>query len=158
MLILGIDPGSRTTGFGIIEQLSFKARYIASGCIRVDKHPWPERLKYIFESIVEIIVQYKPTWMVVEQVFVHKNIAAALKLGQARGAALVAGTHLGLQMAEYSARQVKKAVMGYGAAEKAQIQFIVKNLLKLNALPQEDAADALAIALCHGYNTLRVRA
>ncbi len=148
MRILGIDPGSRITGFGLIDHDKRGSRYIASGCIRVGQHPWPERLKYIFESVSELI-----ELMAIEQVFVHKNVASALKLGQARGAALVAATHLGLKVAEYSARQVKKAVMGYGAADKQQIQYIIRSLLGLSAIPAMDAADALAIALCHGQNS-----
>jgi len=147
--IIGIDPGSQVTGFGVIQKQGHKIFYVASGCIRIGKYPWPERLKHLFEGVNEIIAQYKPDVGAIEQVFMHKNVAAALKLGQARGAALVALASANLLVEEYSARAVKKAVVGYGAADKQQVQHMMKALLKLNGLPPEDAADALAIAICH---------
>ncbi|MDB6096341.1 MAG: crossover junction endodeoxyribonuclease RuvC [Francisellaceae bacterium] len=152
MRILGIDPGSLITGFGLIDQKQFKSAYVASGCIRVTKHTLANRLKYIFDGISEIILQYQPTHIAIEQVFVHKNVSSALKLGQARGVAMVACANLGFEVSEYSARAVKKAVLGYGAADKAQVQYMIQTLLNLNAKPSSDAADALAIAMCHGLS------
>lgn len=149
-LILGIDPGSRKTGYGIINQIHGKATYVSSGVIRMAVElALPERLQVIFSSICEIIEQYSPQEMAIEQVFMHKSAGSALKLGQARGAAIVAGVSLGLPVAEYEARKVKQAVVGTGAADKVQVQHMVKTLLKLPHSPQEDAADALAVALCH---------
>lgn len=109
-----------------------------------------ERLEKIFEGIIQIVGEYAPDMAAIEKIFVHKNVASALKLGQARGAAMVAIAKKGLTIAEYTPRQVKKTVVGYGGAEKAQIQYIVKTVLKLSDLPPVDAADALAVALCHG--------
>lgn len=149
-LILGIDPGSRKTGYGIISQLNGKAGYVTSGVIRIPTElTLPERLHAIFVAVSEIIGQYSPDEMAIEQVFMAKNAGSALKLGQARGAAIVAGSSCGLPVAEYEARKVKQAVVGTGAADKLQVQHMVKVLLKLPHAPQEDAADALAVALCH---------
>lgn len=150
VLILGVDPGSRKTGYGVINQVQGKAQYITSGVIRVpSEYTLPERLKVIFDSISEIIVSYSPHEMAIEQVFMAKNAGSALKLGQARGAAIVAGVSHDLPVAEYEARKVKQSVVGSGAADKLQVQHMVKTLLKLPRAPQEDAADALAVALCH---------
>ena len=148
-LILGVDPGSRKTGFGIINQVSGSATYVTSGVIRVPDLPFPERLKVIFDSISEIIETHMPQEFAIEQVFVSKSASSALKLGQARGAAIVAAVHHDLPVSEYEARKVKQSVVGNGGAEKLQVQHMVKTLLKLPAAPQEDAADALAVALCH---------
>lgn len=149
-LILGIDPGSRKTGYGIISQLGGRASYVTSGVIRMDAAlTLPERLHVIYSSISEIIGLYSPQEMAIEQVFMAKNAGSALKLGQARGAAIVAGVSCGLAVAEYEARKVKQAVVGTGAADKRQVQHMVMALLKLPTSPQEDAADALAVALCH---------
>lgn len=148
-LILGIDPGSRKTGFGVIESAGGKNRYVTSGVIRISDLSLPERLKVIFDSVSEIIEQYQPQEMAIESVFMSKSAGSALKLGQARGAAIVAGVNNDLPVAEYEARKVKQSVVGTGAADKLQVQHMVKTLLKLPASPQEDAADALAIALCH---------
>lgn len=149
-LILGIDPGSRKTGFGIINVLGSKIEYVTSGVIRMlDDSSLPERLKVIFDSVTQIIHQYCPQEMAIEQVFMAKNAASALKLGQARGAAIVAAVALDLPVSEYEARKVKQSVVGNGAADKLQVQHMVKTLLRLPAAPQEDAADALAVALCH---------
>ncbi len=133
----------------MIERVRNREHYLTSGCIRIGKHPWQARLKHIFEGVSQIIAEYAPTIVVVEKIFVHKNIASTLKLGQARGAAMVAAAMCDLEVAEYTPRQVKKTVVGYGAAEKAQVQQMVKAIFKLNGLPQVDAADALAIAMCH---------
>lgn len=149
-LILGIDPGSRKTGFGIINVIGSKSEYVTSGVIRMkDSDELPARLKVIFDSLTQIIEQYCPQEMAIEQVFMAKNAASALKLGQARGAAIVAATAQNVPVSEYEARKVKQSVVGNGAADKLQVQHMVKTLLRLPASPQEDAADALAVALCH---------
>lgn len=149
-VILGIDPGSRKTGYGLVQKCGARSVYMASGVIRVETElALPERLKVIFASVTEIIQQYQPTQMAVEQVFMAKSAGSALKLGQARGAAIVAGASLGLEVFEYETRKVKQSVVGTGAADKFQVQHMVKTLLKLPQSPQEDAADALAVALCH---------
>jgi crossover junction endodeoxyribonuclease RuvC len=150
-VILGIDPGSRKTGFGVIKTSGDKCEYLASGVIHVAEFEFAERLKQIYSCLQTIIHEHAPTMMVVEQVFMAKNANSALKLGQARGAAITAGAVAGLDVHEYSARQIKQAVVGTGAAEKIQVQHMVKMLLKLNQSPQEDAADALAAALCHAH-------
>lgn len=148
-IILGIDPGSRITGYGVIDATSNKQRYISSGSIRVAKGSFSEQLKQIYTGISELITLYHPEEAAIEQVFVHANVNSALKLGQARGAAIVAMAQDGISIAEYSARQVKQAVVGYGNAEKTQVQHMVKLLLKLQNELQADEADALAIAICH---------
>jgi crossover junction endodeoxyribonuclease RuvC len=152
--ILGIDPGSRITGYGVIASNGFQYRYIASGCIKMGKQPWAERLQQIFIGIGEVINSYQPQEAAIEQVFMQKNAHSALKLGQARGAAIVAIANVGLSVAEYSARQVKQAVIGYGAGEKKQVQQMVQYLLGLSGRPSPDAADALAIAICHAQTRL----
>lgn len=148
-IILGIDPGSHITGFGIIETTGNKQRYIASGSIHIAKSTFSAQLKQIFTDISELMSLYHPEEAAIEQVFVHANVNSALKLGQARGAAIVAIAQNNITIAEYSARQVKQAVVGYGNAEKSQVQHMVKLLLKLQNAPQTDEADALAIAICH---------
>lgn len=150
-IILGIDPGSRLTGYGVVRQQGSKFDYIASGCIRMTLDDMPLRLEQIFNGVREIISQTQPTVFAIEQVFMARNPDSALKLGQARGAAIVAARFAGLEVFEYSARQVKQSVVGTGAADKTQVQHMVKTLLKLPASPQADAADALAVALCHGH-------
>jgi len=150
-LILGIDPGSRKTGFGIIRAQGGRHDYVASGVIRLPLVALPDRLQIIFASISEIIENHTPHEVAVEEVFMAKNAGSALKLGQARGAAIVACVNRKLLIAEYTARQIKQAVVGTGAANKEQVQHMVKTLLRLPAAPQEDAADALAAALCHAH-------
>lgn len=150
-IVLGIDPGSRKTGFGVIQLHGDKYKYLASGVIHVADFEFAERLKRIFSCIQTIIAEHQPQIMVVEQVFLAKNANSALKLGQARGAAITAGAVAGLDFYEFSARQIKQAVVGTGAAEKAQVQYMVRLLLKLSQSPQEDAADALAAALCYAH-------
>ena len=147
--ILGIDPGSRITGYGIIDCDAGQSRYVASGCVRIAAGPLPERLKVIFESVRELIDRYRPTQLAVEQVFLSRNPDSALKLGQARGAAICAGVLRDLPVSEYTPREVKLAVVGRGGAEKSQVQHMITALLELGACPQADAADALAVALCH---------
>lgn len=149
-LILGIDPGSRKTGFGIINAVGNHHDYVSSGVIRLPtEQGLSDRLKMLVESLNEIITRYCPQQVVIEQVFMAKNAGAALKLGQARGAAIAVCVAKGLEVAEYSARQIKLAVVGTGSAKKEQVQHMVKALLKLSIVPQEDAADALAAAICH---------
>ncbi|MFT4674480.1 MAG: crossover junction endodeoxyribonuclease RuvC [Reinekea sp.] len=151
-LILGIDPGSRKTGFGIINQVGGKTEYVTSGVIRVHKEPnMPARLDLIFSSLAEIITEYGPNCMAIEEIFMGRGPDSALKLGQARGVAMVAGTQSKLEIFEYAARKVKQAVVGNGNADKDQVAYMVQSILKLPGLPQEDAADALAVALCHNY-------
>lgn len=152
-IIIGVDPGSRITGFGIIESNSLKHKYIASGSIKVSNKDFPERLEQIFTGLSEIIYKYQPQYAAVEQVFMHVNANSALKLGQARGAAITALVNNNISVAEYSARQIKQAVVGFGAAGKNQVQSMVKLILNLDGELQEDAADALGAALCHA-NTL----
>ncbi|BFM20981.1 crossover junction endodeoxyribonuclease RuvC [Gilvimarinus japonicus] len=146
---MGVDPGSRKTGFGLVNWAGGQYEYVTSGVIRVPEVSLPERLKVIFDGVTSLIEQYMPQEFAIEQVFMAKNAGSALKLGQARGAAIVAAVNHEVPVFEYEARKVKQAVVGSGAADKLQVQHMVKTLLKLPAAPQEDAADALAIALCH---------
>lgn len=155
--ILGIDPGSLITGFGIIDIDGSAVSYVTSGCVRVPKGELSARLATIFEGISEIVATYQPTAMVVERVFMHRNADSALKLGQARGAAISAGVSHALAVHEYTANQIKQAITGQGHANKTQVQHMVMILLKLPSAPQADAADALAAALCHS-NTHQVLA
>lgn len=151
-LILGIDPGSRITGYGVVRDTGKQCEYVASGCIRTGDGPLPERLRIIFEGVSEVIRLYGPVTMGIEQVFMARNADSALKLGQARGAAIVAGVQASLEVSEYTATQVKQAIAGTGAAKKEQVQLMVMHLLKLTQKPQIDASDALAIALCHAHH------
>ncbi|WP_100641949.1 crossover junction endodeoxyribonuclease RuvC [Alteromonas facilis] len=152
MIILGIDPGSRVTGYGVLRYQSNQLHYLGSGCIRVSGE-LDNRLNQIFSGVTAIIEEFSPTQFAIEQVFMAKNPDSALKLGQARGAAIVGATQKSLPVAEYSARQIKQAVVGRGSAEKAQVQHMVTHILGLNATPQSDAADALAVAMCHAHTT-----
>jgi crossover junction endodeoxyribonuclease RuvC len=150
MIILGIDPGLRTTGFGVIEKQGSKLRYIASGTIKTGSEAaLPPRLKIIFAGIAEIVRTYNPDCAAIEKVFVNVNPQSTLLLGQARGAAITALVGGDLDVAEYTALQVKQAVTGTGKAEKAQVQDMVARLLVLPGLPGTDAADALGVAICH---------
>ncbi|MGY6278194.1 crossover junction endodeoxyribonuclease RuvC [Methylomonas sp. MgM2] len=147
--ILGIDPGSRITGYGVVETTPNGIRYVASGCIRMQTEDFPSRLKQIFDGVSEIVSVYQPRQMAIEQVFMHKNADSALKLGQARGAAICAIMNQDLPVFEYAARQVKQALVGKGNADKLQVQHMVKILLGIQGEIQADAGDALAISLCH---------
>ncbi|VAW82948.1 Crossover junction endodeoxyribonuclease RuvC [hydrothermal vent metagenome] len=149
--ILGVDPGSRFTGYGLIDSDGQHARYIASGCVRVSGHNLPEKLGLIFHALGALIDEYQPEQLAIENVFMHRNADSALKLGQARGAAICAGVTRELPVAEYAPREIKQAVVGKGGADKQQVQHMVRVLLSLSETPQADAADALAIALCHSY-------
>lgn len=145
-IIIGIDPGSTRTGYGLIRLQDRQHIYLSSGHIELTSYPTCERLRQIFLNLQEIIQIYQPHEAAIEQVFMHVNPNSALKLGQARGAAIVA---LNMSITEYSARQVKKSIVGNGAADKEQVQFMVKRLLNIKHALQADAADALAIAICH---------
>ncbi|WP_020483192.1 crossover junction endodeoxyribonuclease RuvC [Methylomonas sp. MK1] len=149
--ILGIDPGSRITGYGVVESTPRGIRYVASGCIRIKSDEFPERLKQIFDGVSQVIELYRPEQMAIEQVFMHKNADSALKLGQARGAAICATLNRDLPVFEYAARQVKQALVGKGNADKLQVQHMVKILLSIQGDMQIDASDALAIGLCHSH-------
>jgi len=157
-VILGVDPGSRVTGFGLIRVEGSRLEYLTSGCIRLGAgEELPLRLRHIFEDLGEIIERHAPLEVAIEQVFMAKSAGSALKLGQARGAAIVAAVSRGLPVYEYSARSIKQAVVGTGAAEKEQVQHMVRTLLRLPAAPQSDAADALAAALCHAHTRVSMR-
>ncbi|AKX44772.1 crossover junction endodeoxyribonuclease RuvC [Thiopseudomonas alkaliphila] len=151
-LILGIDPGSRITGYGVIRDTGKTCEYIASGCIRTGSGELSERLKAVYLGISQVIELYQPELVGIEQVFMAKNPDSALKLGQARGVAIVAAAQSGLPVSEYSATQVKSAVAGSGRAAKEQVLMMVMHLLKLTKKPQIDASDALAVALCHAHH------
>lgn len=151
MRILGIDPGSRFTGYGVIDVQGDRVRPVAQGVIRAGSGEFTERLGIIFEGIRQVIDEHAPTEVAVETVFVSRNAASALKLGQARGAAVCAAISRGLPVAEYSPRSVKQAIVGRGGADKVQVQHMVCVLLQLGEAPAEDAADALAVALCHQH-------
>lgn len=150
--IIGIDPGSRRTGYGIIDMSGATMSYVTSGIIRMPEGSLPERLQLIFDGLSQLIEEYKPLVMGIEDVFFARDPRAALKLGQARGAAILAGTNAKLAVSEYAPRSVKLAVVGTGAADKKQVQMMVTTLLKLPSEPSEDAADALAVAICHGHS------
>ena len=148
--ILGIDPGSRVTGYGIVDSIGSRNEYVTSGCIRTpSRSELAERLDEIFGGICQIIEEFQPDEMAIEQIFVARSAESALKLGHARGAAIVATVQKGVPVYEYAARKIKQAVVGTGAASKHQVQHMVKVLLELPGNPQADAADALATALCH---------
>jgi len=150
--ILGIDPGLRVTGFGVIELHGKQLVYVASGCIKSNaKESLPERIKTLFAGISEVIATYAPNQAAVEKVFVNVNPQSTLLLGQARGAALSALVHGDLPVAEYTALQVKQAVVGQGKATKDQVQQMVIRLLNLAGAPTADAADALACAIAHAH-------
>ena len=138
-------------GYGLIESDGRKAGYIASGCLKVTGKSLPDKLGLIFRELNELLQTYAPQQLAIENVFMHRNADSALKLGQARGAAICAAVMGNLPVAEYAPREIKLAVVGKGGADKAQVQHMVRVLLNLSETPQADAADALAIALCHSY-------
>ena len=149
--ILGIDPGLRVTGFGVIEKNGASLLYIASGCVKSGDAELADRLKTILAGLREIIGEHRPQQVALEKVFVNVNPASTLALGQARGTAICAAVDAGLPVAEYTALQVKQAVVGNGHAKKEQVQEMVKRLLGLAGAPSADAADALACAICHAH-------
>ncbi|MGD9165016.1 MAG: crossover junction endodeoxyribonuclease RuvC [Chromatiales bacterium] len=150
--ILGIDPGSRVTGYGLIESDGMRSLHIEHGTLRLRGEALPPRLGEIYARISALIEQHNPTVMAIEQVFVAKNAASALKLGQARGAAICAAIQHGLEVAEYTPTRIKQSVVGTGRADKGQTQHMVKMILNLSEQPQADAADALAVALSHAHS------
>ncbi|WP_323841356.1 MULTISPECIES: crossover junction endodeoxyribonuclease RuvC [unclassified Moraxella] len=157
-LIIGIDPGSRMTGYGIISTTADKLTFLDAGTIRTDSADMPQRIAQIFAGISRIIKHHQkysntPMHAAVEQVFMANNPDSALKLGQARGAAIAALTALNLSVSEYTARQIKQAVCGYGAADKEQVSAMVCRILSLDITPQTDAADGLACAICHAHSS-----
>jgi crossover junction endodeoxyribonuclease RuvC len=154
--ILGVDPGSRITGYGIVDTDGRRTVYVTSGCVRIQGEDIGERLKTIFDSISELVQDTNPHEVVIEKVFMHRNADSALKLGQARGAAICAATQHAVPVSEYTPTQIKQSVVGKGNASKLQVQHMVRVLLNLPGFPQADAADALAAALCHANtrNTL----
>ena len=153
MIILGIDPGSRITGYGVIDISGRKPRYVDSGCIRMNTaDPMAKRLLTIFQGVDQLIALYRPQVLSIEEVFLHKNPQSALKLGQARGVAMCAAAMANLDVHEYAATRIKQTIVGQGHAQKEQVQHMVQSLLKLNKKPQADAADALAAALTHAFH------
>lgn len=150
--ILGVDPGLRITGFGVIDKSGSQLRYVSSGCVRTDEAAsLPERLRTILDGLREVIATHVPQQVAVEKVFVNVNPQSTLLLGQARGAAICAAVLDALPVAEYTALQVKQAVVGNGHADKDQVQHMVRRLLSLPGDPRPDAADALACAICHAH-------
>ena len=149
--ILGIDPGLRVTGFGILDKSGEKLNYVTSGCIKTSEGELAMRLKVILDGVSEVITQYQPQQVAVEKVFVNVNPQSTLLLGEARGAAICAVVGKDLPLAEYTALQVKQAVVGKGHAKKEQVQEMVRRLLRLQGNPSLDAADALACAICHAH-------
>jgi crossover junction endodeoxyribonuclease RuvC len=150
--ILGIDPGSRTTGFGLIETAASKNRCISHGVLRIPEGPLPARLLEIYRRLAELLREHQPDEVAIEQVFVRENAASALVLGQARGAAICAVAIASLPLHEYAPALIKQAVTGSGRADKLQVQHMVRMLLNLRERPAADAADALACALCHAHS------
>lgn len=150
-IILGIDPGSRITGYGLIKENKQQLQYIDSGCIRTSEGELSQRLLQIFNGVCQLMEDFSPDEIAIEQIFMHQNPNSALKLGHARGVAMVACASHRRTVSEYSAREIKQSVVGYGAAQKSQVKHMVVNLLMLTSSPQTDAADALAIAICHSH-------
>ncbi|PJD90447.1 MAG: crossover junction endodeoxyribonuclease RuvC [Legionella sp.] len=151
-IILGIDPGSRITGYGVVKEHNRKIEYIDSGCIRTaTEMEFSRRLLQIYDGICHLMDQFSPDEVAIEQVFMHENASSALKLGHARGVALVAAASHRVKISEYSPRAIKQTVVGYGGAEKKQVGHMVVQLLTLSSTPQTDAADALAVAICHSH-------
>ena len=153
MLVLGIDPGTAITGYGLVEAQGNKLKVVDYSCIRTPANsPLEYRLQTIHGAVVDLIREYKPAQLAIEELFFNKNVRTALSVGHARGVIMLAGVNAGLEVFEYTPLQVKQAVVGYGRAEKAQIQFMVKTLLCLPETPKpDDVADALAIAICHTH-------
>ncbi len=150
--ILGLDPGSRVTGFAVLDCHAGQISYVASGGIRAEGSDFPARLQQIFKGVAQLVEEHQPDEVAIERVFMHRNADSALKLGQARGAALSGTFSVPASVFEYAPREIKQAVVGTGAAEKTQVQLMVKRLLKLTGELGADAADALAIALCHAHS------
>jgi len=150
--VLGIDPGSRITGYGVVDTDGYRHKYVTSGFIKINADTLGEKLGIIFVEVSGIVSTWEPESMAIEQVFVKHNVDSALKLGQARGAAICAAIQARLPIGEYTPRAIKKAVVGSGAADKSQVQHMIQRLMGLDELPQSDEADALAIAICHAHH------
>jgi crossover junction endodeoxyribonuclease RuvC len=150
--ILGIDPGSQATGFGLIDWCDGDAHYVVSGAIRTSGAAFAPRLRQIFDGVLELVREYRPAEVAIERVFMHRNADSALKLGQARGAAICAVYSGASALYEYAPREVKLAIVGQGGAQKEQVQLMVRNLLRLQGELGADAADAIGLALCHAYS------
>ena len=150
-VILGIDPGSRITGYGLVKDTGSTLVYLDSGCIRTTDGQLSQRLLEIFDGICELMETYKPNEVAIENVFFHQNPSTALKLGHARGAAMVACASHRILVSEYSPREIKQSVVGYGAAEKDQVKAMIMRVLMLSTPPNTDSSDALAAAVCHSY-------
>lgn len=150
--ILGVDPGSRITGYGLVDDRRDSLAHVQSGQIKPGNLALSGRLEKIFNGMNQVIAEYRPDLLAVEQVFVARNAHSALVLGHARGAVICAAVRAGLPVAEYGARRIKQAVVGYGAADKQQVQHMVRALLGMTQPPPEDAADALACAICHAHS------
>ena len=147
--VLGIDPGSQCTGFGVVDATGPRLAYVASGVIRTQQGEFSVRLCEIFRCVRTVVAQYRPQEIAIERVFVNRNPDSALKLGQARGAAICGTVGANAEIFEYATRQIKQAVVGTGSAEKAQVQLMMRSILKLDGPVAADAADALAAAVCH---------
>lgn len=159
MIIIGVDPGTLITGYGVIERKGASVRALDFGIIRISsKDRMPLRLKRIYTSLCTIIHRFHPDEFAIETAFYSKNAQSALKIGQARGVSILAGVNFQVPVTEYSPREVKKAVVGNGAASKEQVQYMVKNLLRLKSAPEYfDATDALAVAVCHSHRITNPR-
>jgi crossover junction endodeoxyribonuclease RuvC len=153
MLIMGIDPGTAITGFGLVRYTGGKFKLVECGAIRTEANmPLYKRLHIIYNDLSTLINEYQPQQYAVEELFFNKNTRTALAVGHARGVVLLAGVNAGLDVFEYTPLQVKQAVVGYGRADKQQVQYMVKTLLKLPVVPKpDDVADAIAVAICHGH-------
>ena len=155
--ILGVDPGSRVTGYGLVDDRRDSLVHVQSGQIKPGNLALPGRLEKIFNGMNQVIAEYRPDLLAVEQVFMARNAHSALVLGHARGAVICAAVRAGLPVAEYGARRIKQAVVGYGAADNQHVQHMVRALLGMTQPPAEDAADALACAICHAHSRTRDR-
>lgn len=153
MRVLGIDPGIAIVGFGFVDKIGSKLVPVQYGCITTEARTAPEeRLKQVYDSACELMDRYKPDTVAVEQLFFNRNVTTAFSVGQARGVIILAAAQRGLPIAEYTPMQVKQAIVGYGKAEKRQVQEMVRMFLKLSAIPKpDDVADALAVAICHAH-------
>ncbi|WIV18457.1 crossover junction endodeoxyribonuclease RuvC [Paenibacillus polygoni] len=154
MRFLGIDPGIAIVGFGFIDKTGSKLTPVQYGCIQTEAHtPDEERLLHVYEAMLQLIDKYKPDAVALEKLFFNRNVTTAMSVSQARGVLILAAIQRGLPIAEYTPMQVKQAIVGYGKAEKRQVQEMVKMYLKLQAIPKpDDVADALAVAICHAHS------
>lgn len=157
MIILGIDPGSRLTGYGLIQKSGAESRHVENGTLYLEKQgPYTRRLVYLYQEIQNLIRAFRPEALAIENIFYHKNPKSIQKLGEVRGVAILSGAELGLPVFEYTPLAVKKAVTGYGSASKEQMQRMIRTLLGLKDLAEENASDALAVALCHAHSFNRL--